>query len=451
MSTLQPNATTETEEAPIDGAELEDDVAQPNNTKREKGAIWRALRHRNYRLFFFGQIISLVGSWMTQLAMSWLVYRLTKSPLLLGLTGFAGQIPTFVIAPFAGVWLDRQNRHRVLVCTQTLAMIQSLALAALAITGIIQIWHIIALAVFQGLVNAFDMPARQAFVVEMVEDRADLNNAIALNSSMVNPARLIGPALAAVVIARSNEGYCFLIDGLSYIAVIGSLLMMRIKPREIKVRTESALQSLRGGLQYINEFKPIRAILLSLAFISLTGMSYMTLMPVIVGNLHGNAGTQGTLMIGSGIGALSGALYLASKKNVLGLGQTLIRAPAMLGLGLFALSLSHSVWLSFLVLMLTGCGTIGQITASNTLVQTLVEEDKRSRVMSFYTVAFLGMSPFGSLLAGALTHRFGVESTLKMASVCCLLASLWFSTQLPALRQQARPRLEKLGILPAKG
>lgn len=450
MSTLQPNATTETEAAPIDGAEIEDDVAQPK-TKSDKGAMWRALRHRNYRLFFGGQIVSLVGSWMTQLAMSWLVYRLTKSPLLLGLTGFAGQIPTFVIAPFAGVWLDQQNRHRVLVCTQTLAMMQSLTLAALAISGMIQIWHILALALFQGLINAFDMPARQAFVVEMVEDRADLNNAIALNSSMVNMARLVGPALAGVIIARSGEGYCFLIDGLSYIAVIASLLMMRIKPREIKPRTESALQSLRGGLSYINDFKPIRAILLMLAFISLTGMSYMTLLPVIIGQvLHGNSSTQGTLMMGSGIGALAGALYLASKKNVLGLGQTLVRAPVMLGLGIFALSLSHSVWLSFLILMVTGCGTIGQITASNTLVQTLVDEDKRSRVMSFYTVAFLGMSPFGSLLAGALANRFGVQTTLQFASVCCLLASLWFSTQLPALRQQARPRLEKLGILPAK-
>lgn len=451
MSTLQPNATTETEEAPVDGAELEDDAPQPSSVKREKGAIWRALRHRNYRLFFLGQIVSLVGSWMTQLAMSWLVYRLTNSALLLGLTGFAGQIPTFVIAPFAGVWLDRQNRHRVLVCTQALAMIQSLALAALAIAGIIQIWHIIALAVFQGFINAFDMPARQAFVVEMVEDRADLNNAIALNSSMVNMARLVGPALAGVIIARSNEGYCFLVDGLSYIAVIASLLMMRLTPREIKPRTESAWQSLRGGLNYINTFKPIRSILLMLAFVSLTGISYMTLLPVIIGQvLHGNAGTQGTLMMGSGVGALAGALYLASKKNVLGLGRTLVRAPAMLGLGIFSLSLSQSVGLSFLILMVTGCGTIGLITASNTLVQTLVDEDKRSRVMSFFTMAFLGMSPFGSLLSGALAHRFGVARTLQFASVCCLLASLWFSTQLPGLRQQARPRLEKLGILPAK-
>ena len=448
MSIIQPNATTEAEELPIDGAELGDATLLPK--ARDKGVMWRALRHRNYRLFLGGQIVSLVGSWMTQLAMSWLVYRLTGSPLLLGLTGFAGQIPTFLIAPFAGVWLDRQNRHRVLICTQTLAMIQSLALAFLAIAGVIQIWHILVLALFQGFINAFDMPARQAFVVEMVEERADLTNAIALNSSMVNVARLIGPALAAVVIAKSNEGYCFLIDGLSYIAVIASLLMMRIKPREVVLRSESAWQSLRSGLSYINDFKPIRAILLTLAFLSLTGTSYMTLMPVIVHNLHGTSGTQGTLMIGSGLGALSGALYLASRKSVVGLGQTLVRAPILLGLGIFALSLSHSIWLSFFILMATGCGTIGQITASNTLVQTLVEEDKRSRVMSFFTVAFLGMSPFGSLLAGALTHRFGIETTLKMASVCCLLAALWFSTQLPTLRQQARPRLEKLGILPSQ-
>ncbi len=445
MSTLLPNSTTETEEVPIDGAELDDETLQPKT--RDKGAMWRALRHRNYRLFFSGQIISLVGSWMTQLAMSWLVYRLTKSPLLLGVVGFAGQIPTFFISPFAGVWLDRQNRHRVLVFTQTLAMIQSLALAFLAIAGLIQIWHIIALAIFQGLINAFDMPARQAFVVEMVEDRADLNNAIALNSSMVNMARLVGPALAGLVIARTNEGFCFLIDGLSYIAVIGSLLMMRVKPHVQKARTESALQSLKSGLNYINNFKPIRSILLMMGFISLTGMSYMTLMPVIVGNLHGTAGTQGTLMMGSGVGALAGALYLASKKNILGLGGTLVRAPAVLGIGLFALAWSHSVWLSFLILMVTGCGTIGQITASNTLVQTLVDEDKRSRVMSFFTVAFLGMSPFGSLLAGSVAHRFGVSHALEAAAACCLLASFWFSSQLPELREQARPRMEKLGIL----
>lgn len=419
------------------------------NAPPAKTSLWRALRHRNYRLFISGQIVSLVGSWMTQLAMSWLVYRLTGSALLLGVVGFASQIPTFFISPFAGVWLDRQNRHRVLVVTQTLAMLQSLALAALAISGRIQIWHIVALALVQGFINAFDMPARQAFVVEMIDDRADLNNAIALNSSMVNMARLVGPALAGVVIARQGEGFCFLIDGLSYIAVIASLLMMRIEPRAFKAKSESAWRSLQSGLVYINDFKPIRATLLTLAFLSLTGMSYMTLMPVIIRQLlHGDASTQGTLMIGSGIGALAGALYLASRKNVIGLGNILAGAPLLLGMGIFALSWSHSVALSFVILMFASCGTIGQITASNTLIQTLVEEDKRSRVMSFFTVAFLGMSPFGSLLAGFMTHRLGIHATLELASISCFLAALWVWTHLKVLRRQARPRLETLGILP---
>lgn len=446
MATLQSDPSTR-----ADDLAIQEEAPLQSAARTPKTSIWRALQHRNYRLFFSGQIVSLAGSWMTQLAMSWLVYRLTKSVLLLGVIGFVGQIPSFFIAPFAGVWLDRQNRHRVLIFTQALAMAQSLALAALFFLGVRQVEAYVALAGVQGLINAFDMPARQAFVVEMVDDRVDLNNAIALNSSMVNMARLVGPALAGVLIRYVGEGFCFLIDGLSYIAVIASLMMMRIAPRPIEIRTENAWQSLRGGLNYIITFQPIRAVLLLLAFTSLTGISYVTLVPVIVRDvLNGNAGTQGLLMVGSGIGALTGALYLASRKSVVGLGNTLIRAPLMLGIGLMALAFSRNEWLSFFILMLTGGGTIGLVTAGNTLVQTLVEDSKRSRVMSFFTVAFMGMSPFGSLLAGSMAHRFGVPNTLLMGAACCAMAALWFALQLPELRRLARPRLITLGILAAE-
>jgi MFS family permease len=410
----------------------------------------RALRHRNYRLFFCGQTVSLVGSWMTRVATSWLVYRLTGSPLLLGLVGFAGQIPSFLLAPFAGVLVDRWNRHRLLVVTQVLAMVQSAALAALALTGVIQLWHVLVLSLFQGLINAFDMPARQAFVVEMVEKREDLSNAIALNSSMVNAARLLGPSIGGVVIAAVGEGWCFLGDAVSYLAVIASLLLMRVAPRAPRPTAEArVLSSLREGFAYVARSAPIRSILLLLALVSLVGMPYTVLMPIFASQiLHGGPHTLGFLMAATGVGALLGAVFLAGRRSVLGLGRIIPLTAGLFGIGLIGFSLSRAMWLSVVLLLVTGLGFMVQMASSNTLLQTLVDDDKRGRVMSFYTMAFMGTTPFGSLLAGTLADRIGAPHTLLFGGIGCVAGALAFAVLLPRLRDQVRPIYIRLGILP---
>lgn len=410
----------------------------------------RALRHRNYRLFFSGQTVSLVGTWMTRIATSWLVYRLTGSALLLGTVGFAGQIPSFLLAPFAGVLIDRWNRHRLLVITQVLAMLQSAALAGLTLAGVINIWHVLFLSLFQGVINAFDMPARQAFVVEMVEKREDLSNAIALNSSMVNAARLLGPSVGGVIIAAVGEGWCFALDAVSYLAVIASLLLMRIAPRERPAGRETrVLHELREGWRYVAGSPPIRSILLLLALVSLVGMPYTVLMPVFASTiLHGGPHTLGFLMAATGVGALLGALFLASRRTVLGLGKVVPMMSALFGAGLIAFSLSRWLPLSLVLLLFTGIGFMVQMAASNTLLQTLVEDDKRGRVMSFYTMAIMGVTPFGSLLAGGLAHRIGAPHTLLFGGAGCIAAALWFASLLPSLRERVRPIYVRKGILP---
>ncbi|HJQ32366.1 MAG TPA: MFS transporter [Pyrinomonadaceae bacterium] len=410
----------------------------------------RALGHRNYRLFFSGQSVSLVGTWMTRIATSWLVYRLTGSAMLLGVVGFAGQIPSFLLAPFAGVLVDRWNRHRLLVATQVLAMLQSLALAVLALTGRINIHHVIWLSVFQGLINAFDMPARQAFVVEMVERREDLPNAIALNSSMVNASRLLGPSLGGVVIAAVGEGWCFMIDAVSYVAVIASLLLMKVVPREMKgAREANVLGQLREGFSYAARFAPIRKVLLLLALVSLVGMPYTVLMPVFADEvLRGGPNTLGLLMAASGVGALVGAMFLAARRSVLGLGKYIPLMAAAFGAGLVAFSFSRVLWLSLVLMVVTGLGFMVQMAASNTLLQTIVDEDKRGRVMSFYTMAFMGTAPFGSLLAGGVAERIGAPLTLLFGGLGCVVGALWFALALPALRRDVRPIYERIGILP---
>lgn len=412
--------------------------------------MFRALGHRNYKLFFSGQSVSMIGTWMTRIATSWLVYRLTGSALLLGVVGFAGQIPSFLLAPFAGVIVDRWNRHHLLVATQFLAMIQSLALAVLALTGYIQIWHVIALSIFQGLVNAFDMPARQAFVVEMVENREDLPNAIALNSSLVNAARLLGPSIAGVVIAAVGEGWCFFIDGVSYIAVIASLLAMKVAPSAIKaVKKTNVLQQFREGWDYVYGFPPISKILLLLAFVSLVGMPYSVLMPIFATDiLHGGSHTLGFLMAASGVGALCGAVFLAARKTVVGLGRYIPRMAGLFGIGLIGFSISRVEWLSMILMVVTGLGFMVQMATSNTIIQTIVDEDKRGRVMSFYTMAFMGTAPFGSLLAGSLAAQIGAPNTLLIGGVCCVLGAVWFQRALPRLRQFVRPIYIEKGILP---
>jgi MFS family permease len=410
----------------------------------------RALSHRNYQLFFSGQSISLIGTWMTRIATSWLVYRLTGSALLLGIVGFAGQIPSFLLAPFAGVLVDRWDRHRLLVWTQVLAMLQSLALALLALTRIISIRHVIWLSVFQGLINAFDMPARQAFLVEMIEKREDLPNAIALNSSMVNAARLLGPSIGGVIIAAVGEGWCFMIDAVSYVAVIASLVAMTVTPRMLKrVNEANVLQQLREGWRYASRFAPIRKVLLLLALVSLVGMPYTVLMPVFANEiLRGGPNTLGLLMAASGVGALVGAMFLAARRSVLGLGKYIPLMAGLFGAGLIGFSFSRAVWLSLLLMVLTGLGFMVQMAASNTVLQTIVEEDKRGRVMSFYTMAFMGTAPFGSLLAGSVADRIGAPHTLLIGGLGCIVGALWFALSLRSLRREVRPIYVSIGILP---
>ncbi len=410
---------------------------------------WRALRHRNFRLYFGGQTVSLVGTWMTRIATSWLVYRLTGSALLLGTVSFAGQIPTFLFAPFAGVWVDRLDRRKVLVWTQALSMIQSLALAFLTLTGHITIPLILALAVMQGIINAFDMPGRQAFTIQMVEDPADLSNAIAINSSMVNVARLIGPSLAGMLIAATSEGWCFLVDGVSYIAVIASLLAMRIKVQQPRRNAASMWHEMHEGWKYVTGFVPVRIILSLFALVSLMGMPFVVLMPIeAVSVLHGGPHTLGFLMGAMGLGALSSALSLAARKSVRGLIRTIAFATLLFGVGLIGLGLSHYFWLSMFMVMVAGAGLMLGMASSNTIIQTLTSEEMRGRVMSYYTMAFMGMAPFGSLLAGVMAHAFGAPWTMIINGVFMLLGGAWFISRLPVLRRTVRPIYQQMGIIP---
>jgi MFS family permease len=415
---------------------------------RDFSHAWRALRHRNFRLFFGGQTISLVGTWMTRIATAWLVYRLTKSALLLGTVSFAGQIPTFIFSPVAGVIVDRNDRRRVLVWTQTLAMVQSLLLAWLTLAHRINITEILVLSAFQGLINAFDMPGRQAFMVQMVEDRKDLSNAIAINSSMVNVARLVGPSLAGLVIAVSSEGWCFLVDGISYIAVIVSLLMMHVPATAMKRAVTSMFEQMREGWTYVSSFMPVRTILILFALISLMGMPYMVLMPIFAASvLHGGPHTLGFLMGAAGAGALVSAFSLVLRRSVRGLTKMIPTAAIIFGVGLFCFGLSRWLWLSLVLMLLVGFGMLQGMTVSNTTTQTLAPEDRRGRVMSYYTAAFMGMAPFGSLLAGSLAHWIGAPRTVMFTGSCCIAGGLWFWSRLPAIRREMRPVYEQLGIL----
>ncbi len=416
----------------------------------EKGwkLTFRALHHRNYRLFFGGQSISLIGTWMQQIAVNWLVYRLTHSAFLLGVVGFSGRIPTFLLASFAGVLVDRWNRHRILVVTQILSMIQALILALLVLTDRVAIWHVISLSLFLGLINTLDMPARQSFVVDMIEKKEDMGNAIALNSSMANGARLVGPSIAGILISTVGEGTCFLLNGLSFFAVIISLLAMKMTPKKKEKERTPMWHGLKEGFAYAFGFPPIRSILLLLALISLMGMPYMVLMPIFARDiLHGGAYTLGFLMAASGCGALAGAIFLASRKGVLGLGRIIVIASGLFGIGLIIFSLSRVFWLSLVLMILTGFGMMVQMTSSNTVLQTIADEDKRGRVMSFFTMAFMGMVPLGSLLAGSLAHTIGAPETIMIGGISCIVGSVLFAMRLPALRRMARPVYIKKGII----
>ena len=396
---------------------------------------WRALRHRNFKLYFAGQGISIIGTWMTRMATTWLVYRLTHSALLLGVVGFVGLIPTFVLAPFAGVWIERLDRRRLLVWTQAAAATQSLTLAALTLAGVVTFWEVLVLAVFQGLVNAFDAPLRQIFLGQMVDDREDLGNAIAISSSLANGARLIGPAIAGLVIAAWGEGGCFLIDGLSYLAVITSLLMMRIQPLANQPNKARMLEQMREGWQYVSGFRPVRAILLLLALLALMGFPYSILLPVFAGQvLHGGPATLGWLTAASGIGALGSGLSLTLRTSTKGLARMLQISAAALGCGLILFGLAQALWLSMALMVLVGFGMMQVFAVSNTLVQTLVPEDKKGRVMSYFFMALFGAAPFGSLLAGALAHRIGAPHTVIVTGAFCLAGALWFGLERPGVQ-----------------
>ncbi len=424
-----------------------------SSSLRKYAHAWRALRHRNFKLFFGGQSISLIGTWMTRVATAWLVYRLTHSAILLGTISFAGQIPTFLLAPFAGVAVDRMDRRMVLIVTQVASMAQSLLLAVLTLGHWITIRELLVLSAIQGVVNAFDMPGRQSFMVQMVDRREDLSNAIAINSSMVNFARLLGPSLAGLVIAATGEGWCFLIDGVSYIAVVWSLLVMRVDPSHRQAALERArepmLRQLSDGWKYVSAFVPIRTILLLFAVVSLMGWPFTVLMPIFAAQvLHGGAHTLGFLMGATGVGALISGLSLVLRKSVRGLVRMIPMAAATFGAGLIAFGMSHALWLSMLLQLVVGFGMMQGLTSSNTIIQTIVPEDKRGRVMSYYAVAFVGMAPFGSLLAGWLAHEIGAQATVIVSGVACLLGAAWFWVQMPRLRTILKPIYQELGIMP---
>ncbi len=410
---------------------------------------FRALGSRNYRLFFAGQGISLIGTWMQQIAMIWLVYRLTHSALLLGVVGFAGQIPTFLVAPFAGVLADRWNRHRTIVVTQTLSLLQAATLAILVLTETAEVWHLVVLAVILGTINAFDMPARQSFIVQMIERKKDLANAIALNSAMVTATRLIGPSIAGILIGAFGEGICFLVNAISYVAVIAALLAMRVAPPPARPANGRMIDGLREGFAYVAGFAPVRDILLLLALIGFMGMPFHILMPVFAKDvLGGGAHTLGFLMGATGLGSLVGAVYLAMRKSIRGFGRIITAAAMVFGVGLIAFSLSHVVWLSMILAFVAGLGMMAQMACSNTVIQTIVDDDKRGRVMSLFTMAFIGMAPFGSLFAGALASRIGAPLTLAIGGGVCVAGGIVFASRLKAMREVLHPIYRKMGIIP---
>ncbi len=411
--------------------------------------VSRALSHSNYRLFFFGQGISLLGTWMQHIAMSWLVYRLTHSVYALGLIGFADKIPVFLLTPFAGVFLDRYDRYRTVIAAQTLMMIQAFILGALAVSGKIQVWHVGLLASLLGLANAIDIPARQSLVIEMIEDQSDLGNAIALNSIIFNSARLIGPTLGGLLLGAVSEGSCFLLNGVSFLFVLIALLRMKLKPRIIEKKLTHPLHDLREGWKYALGFLPTRGILMLLAFSSLVAMPFTVLLPAVATRiLGGGAQTLGLLMAATGAGALLAAVFLATRKNVLGLDRWIAWASGLFGLSLIAFSFSRNLGLSLILLVIGGFGMMMQMAASNTILQTIVHDSKRGRVMSLYVLSITGMAPFGSYLSGVLASRIGVSATLALGGAGCFAASVLFRTRLSAIQKLIYPIYGRLGIIP---
>lgn len=411
--------------------------------------VFRSLQFRNYRLFFTGQSVSLIGTWMQRIAMPWLVYSLTDSVFLLGVVSFAGQIPTFLLAPIAGVYTDKFNKYKVLLITQIISLVQALVLAILTLAGVIQVWQIVVLSVILGCVNAFDVPTRHSFVIEMVEKKEHLGNAIALNSMMFNGARIIGPSIAGMLLSSAGEGVCFLINAVSYIFVVSSLLMMRVRKVETKPVKGNVLAEMKEGFRYVFGFAPIKHLLLLLTVVSLLGASYQVLMPVFASEvLGGGSGIYGFLMAASGVGALAGAVFLASRETVIKLGRIIPAACAMFGAGLAILSFTRFIPATLLLMVMAGLGLMLHTASSNTILQTITDDDKRGRVMSFYTLAVMGTAPFGSLLAGSLAKIIGTSNAIFFGGISCIIGAIVFYSKLPELKRIVRPVYVKMGLIP---
>jgi MFS family permease len=409
--------------------------------------ILRGFQHRNFRLFFIGQTLSMTGTWMQHIAISWLMYRLTNSAFMLGLTGFALQIPMLLVSPFAGVWVDRFNRRKLLLLTQVLALAPALLLAALTITGAIQAWHIIALSLFLGGVNAFDNPGRNAFLLEMVETREHLPNAIALNSMIIHSARFLGPSIAGVVLTYAGEATCFLLNALSYLAVIAALLMMRVKPTARHAGHAHWFEGLKQGFAYAFGFLPSRRLLLLVAAVSLTTFPVQTLMPIFAKEVFGgDARTLGLLVSASALGALGGTLYLANRTSLAGLSRVIIAAGFCAGIGLALFSQSRLLPLSLALMLPVGFGLFATAVSTNTILQSIADEDKRGRVVSIYGMCFLGMAPLGSFTAGSIASHIGAPATLLVNGLICTVATCLFALTIRSWRDAIRPVYQRLGV-----
>jgi MFS family permease len=424
-------------------------VKRENESEAGLRSMVRAFRHRNFRLYFGGQSISLVGTWVQQIALGWTIYQLTHSSLLLGLVSFAGQLPLFLVTPFAGVLVDRWNRHRTLIVTQSLSMLQAFALALVVSTHLLQVWNLIALNLLAGIILAIDLPTRQSFIVDMVGSGRDLPNAVALNSFVITGGRMLGPAIAGLLLTIVSPAVCFFINAISYMPVVAALLAMRIKKNAPHTVHSSALNELVEGVRYAMGFPPIRAVLFLVALISLLGMPYAVLMPIFAAEvLHGGAHTLGLLMSAPGIGALFGTLYLASRKSIRGAGIRVAAGALIFGGGLIVAGLSHGLIVALFALFFVGLGMIVQLAISNTLLQTIVDDDKRGRVMSLYTMAFMGMAPFGSILGGALANHIGVQTTFLIGGIVCAGGALLFATKVRSMRPMVLPIFVRKGIIP---
>ncbi len=417
------------------------------NLNLEFGLIFRAFKYRNFRLYFTGQGISQIGSWAQSTALSWLVYRLTGSTIYLGLIGFSNQIPTFIIGPFAGVIIDRLPRYKVLLFTQLLGMLQAIILAYLVFSGNANIHYLFILAVFQGIITAFDMPARQTFVVELVEKKDEKGNAIALNSMMFNLARILGPSAAGFIIAGFGEGVCFLLNGLSFLAVIATLMLMKFKTSEIIQEQSGFWARLKDGIRFASNFAPVRTILILVAFNSFACFSYSILLSAFVKEvLKGEAHTLGLLMGCTGVGALFGGTVLGMRQGIKGMGMFMFYCALIFGVGLIGLSFSENVYTAIIFLLMTGFGMIGQMASCNTILQTLSGNVMRGRVMSLYTTAYIGMMPFGSIASGAIAHQIGVAHTYLVSGLLSILCAIIFVQFLPILRKQATERVKDLEL-----